>query len=78
MIQNKLIKQAVKKLKRFGFTNVTEENITIDDVYKLYFRKILLLNLGENKETDKVIHEMLDNIKGLMESNKLVKFGFAR
>lgn len=78
LIQNKLIKQAVKKLKMFGFTNVTKDNITTDDVYKLYFRKILLLNLGQNNDTDKVIHELLEKVKGLTESNKKIKFGFSR
>ena len=77
-IKNKLIKQAVKKLKRFGFTNVTEENITTDDVYKLYFRKMLLLNLGQNKETDKVIHELLGKIKELMNDSKELKPGFKK
>lgn len=75
-IQSKLLKQAVKKLKLFGFTNVTEENITTDDVYKLYLRKILMLNIGQNKETDKVIHELLGKIKGLMKDGKELKSGF--
>jgi hypothetical protein len=62
-IKNKLIKQAVKKLRRFGFVNVAEENIATDDVYKLYFSKILLLRLGQNKETDKAVHELLGKTK---------------
>jgi hypothetical protein len=77
-IKNKLIKQAVKKLKRLGFINVTEENITTDDAYKLYFKKILLLHLGQNKETDNVIHELLERIKGLMEDSKEQKTSFQK
>ncbi len=69
-IKNKLIKQAVKKLKRFGFTNVTDENITTDDVYKLYFKKMMLLRIGENKETDKVINELIGKLKGAQEEGK--------
>lgn len=77
-IKNKLLKQAVKKLKRFGFTNVTEENITTDDVYTLYFKKILLLNLGQSNETDKVIHELLEKIKELIGESKEQKPGFSQ
>lgn len=66
-MQKKLIKEAVKKLKRFGFTYVMEENISIDEVYKFYFKKILLQNLGKNKETDKAIHELLEKLQKLPE-----------
>jgi hypothetical protein len=71
-IKAKLIKQAVKKLKRFGFTNVTEENITTDDVYKFYFMRILRPHIGQNKETDQVIHDLFEKIKGfLADSSEL-------
>ncbi len=77
-IRNKLIKQAVKKLKRFGFVNVSPANIMLDDVYKFYFDKIIRANLGQNKETDNEIHELLEKIKILIEDSKELKPRFSR
>lgn len=61
-LKEKLIKQAVKKLRLFGFVHVNTENILTDDVYKLYFIKILYSNLKTNKDMDNVINEILKTV----------------
>ncbi len=62
-IKTKLIKHGVKKLKLFGFTNVTEQNILEDEVYRLYFERILSSNLGNDADVDEKITEMIDQLK---------------
>lgn len=59
----KLIKHGVKKLKLFGFTNVTEQNILEDEVYRLYFERILSSNLGNDAGVDEKITEMISRLK---------------
>ena len=61
-IKSKLIKQVVIRLRKFGFVHVNEENILTDEVYSLYFKKILNEMLGENAETDLVINQLLKTI----------------
>ncbi|MCX6295606.1 MAG: hypothetical protein NTX97_05995 [Bacteroidetes bacterium] len=58
-----LIKQIVNRLRKFGFVHVNEENIRTDEVYSLYFSKILVEMLGENTESDQMINELLKSIK---------------
>lgn len=55
-----LIKQGVSKLKKFGFINVSKTNIVTDEVYTLYFSKILQEMLGINLEADMVINQLLE------------------
>ena len=62
-VKDKLIKQVVTKLRKFGFVHVNENNIIIDEVYRLYFLKILKEGLGESAETDKVINQLLKRIQ---------------
>ena len=57
-LRSKLIKQGVKKLKLFGFVNVNERNILIDEVYSLYFLEILNKMLDKNPETDMAINQL--------------------
>lgn len=57
-----LIKQGVSKLKKFGFVNVNKTNIVTDEVYSLYFSKILHEMLGINLETDVVINQLLKSM----------------
>ncbi len=61
-IKDKLINQAVTRLRNFGFVHVNEDNIVTDEVYSLYFLKILKEMLGENAETDSVINQLLNTI----------------
>jgi hypothetical protein len=58
-IKDKLIKQLVNRLRKFGFIQVDKNNIITDEVYRLYFLKILKERLGENVETDKVIKQLV-------------------
>lgn len=58
-IKDELIKQMVNRLRRFGFVHVNEENIITDEVYSLYFSKILNEKLGENAELDMEINQLL-------------------
>ena len=61
-IKDRLIKQVVKRLRKFGFIHVNEENIATDEVYRIYLLKILNEMLGENSEDDLVINQMLTTI----------------
>ncbi|MCE9538258.1 MAG: hypothetical protein K8R85_03450 [Bacteroidetes bacterium] len=57
-----LIKQGVSKLKKFGFINVSKTNIVTDEVYSLYFSKILQELLGINLETDAAINQLIKSM----------------
>lgn len=61
-IKVQLIKQAVNKLRIFGFTNVNEENIATDEVYSFYFLKMLKEMFGENPERDLAINQLLQTM----------------
>lgn len=68
---NKIIKQhteyliqlGVEKIKKFGFVNITKENITTDEVYSYYFVIILNELLGTNPKVDEAINQLLDSMK---------------
>lgn len=62
-LMEKLIRHGVSKLKTFGFQNVNEYNIMEDEVYKLYFAKILKSKLGKMDFTDNVIVDLLKRIE---------------
>lgn len=64
-IKNKIITQAVNKLKKFGFVNVSPVNIMQDDVYKFYFDKMLRANIGRNAKWDTVINQLLKELNPL-------------
>lgn len=59
---HELIRNGVKKLRLFGFTNVTEENIMTDEVYRLYFERILRSGFG-NQATPDEIAELIARLK---------------
>ena len=69
-IKDELIMQMVNRLRRFGFVHVNEENIITDEVYSLYFLKILNEKLGENAELDVVINELLIGMDPKNKKNK--------
>lgn len=62
-VRYNLIKQLLARIQAFGFVNVTEENIITDEVYKLYFEKMLIELKGQNIVTDDVINDLLKIIK---------------
>jgi hypothetical protein len=61
-LQKKLIQNGVKNLKEFGYKNVTEDNILIDEVYLTFFKKMLNDNLGIDKKVDEAINDLLNNL----------------
>lgn len=54
-----LIGEGVKKLKNFGFLNVTKENILSDEVYVFFFIRFLNTQKGKSNELDKQIEMLL-------------------
>jgi hypothetical protein len=59
---NKLKLQAVQSLKRFGFVNVTTDNITSDEVYRFFFGRFLKSRKGASSVLDTKIEELLKAI----------------
>ncbi len=68
-----LIKQAVNRLKRLGFRNVNENNITTDEVYSFYFFKMLKEMLGESQEKDEAIQQLLEMVNNHISPNSKQK-----
>jgi hypothetical protein len=58
-MKNKVIKQVVSRLRKFGFINVNEGNISTDEVYSMYYSKILNEQLGGDPEMDLIINQLL-------------------
>jgi hypothetical protein len=61
-IREHLIKAGVKNLKEFGYPEVTTETILTDEVYKEFFKSMLEENLGNGKQVDEVINQLLSNV----------------
>ena len=62
-IKDKLLVAGVKNLKEWGYPAVTEENILTDEVYSGFFKVMLLDNMGNGKQIDIAINELLLKIK---------------
>ncbi len=61
----KLIQMGVEKLKRLGFSGVTDRNIVMDIVYKNYFEQMLLeIVVNDSKWKDCAV-SLLDKLKGV-------------
>lgn len=58
-LRKQIILDSVKRLNRLGFQNVNAFNIFEDDVYKVFFFRILLEKLGNNPIQDGLIKEMI-------------------
>lgn len=61
-IREHLLKAGVKNLKEFGYPEVTTETILTDEVYKEFFKSMLEDNLGNGKQVDEVINQLLSKI----------------
>ena len=59
-VKEHLLKAGVKNLKQFGYTKVTTETILTDEVYKEFFKSMLKDNLGNVKQIDEVINQLLE------------------
>lgn len=64
---DKLIEIGVKRLRRFGFINVTPENILSDEVYRYFLLRDTKILKGKNKELDKQIDFFT---KAIMDEDK--------
>jgi len=60
-IKESLVIQGVAKLKKYGFVNVTKTNITTDEVYALYFSKMLYEMTGSRIEQDNVEKQLQES-----------------
>ena len=58
-IREHLLKAGVKNLKEFGYPEVTTETILTDEVYKEFFKSMLEEILGNGKQVDEVINQLL-------------------
>jgi hypothetical protein len=56
----KILKDGVKKLKKFGFEDVNKNNILSDEVYFFFLTRFTNSLRGKNKRTDKVIDKLLN------------------
>lgn len=61
-IREHLLKAGVKNLKEFGYPEVTTETILTDEVYKEFFKSMLEENLGNGKQVDEVINQLLSEV----------------
>lgn len=61
-LRRQIILDGVARLNRLGFNNATEQNIFENEVYKVYFLRILLEKVGKNVNQDPLIKEMIFEI----------------
>jgi hypothetical protein len=61
-LKEQLLKICVNCLKDFGYPKVTTENILTDEVYKMFFKSMLEDKLGNGKQVDEVINQLLSEI----------------
>ncbi len=69
-IREHLLKAGVKNLKEFGYPEVTTETILTDEVYKEFFKSMLVENLGNGKQVDEVINQLLSDVTVLPLTNR--------
>jgi len=62
-IREHLLTSGVKNLKEFGYPEVTTETILTDEVYKIFFKSMLEDNLGNGKQVDEVIDQILSEVE---------------
>jgi hypothetical protein len=58
-----ILNDSVEMMKKFGYTEVTTENIMAEEYYCGFFKYILKANLGKDKQADLVINEILGEIE---------------
>jgi len=60
---NDIVTFGIKKLKKFGYIHVNRANILYDEVYKIFFERILRERLRDNAEEQEKIICLLKRIK---------------
>ena len=58
-----LIRNGVKNLREFGYPDCDENNILKHSILKTFFISMLKENKGINKEADKIIDDLLEEMK---------------
>ena len=60
--KDKLLDIGIKKLKNFGFVNVTKTNVFEDEVYKYHLKRFMTFLKGKNEDLDQAIDELMSSI----------------
>jgi len=63
-IRDKIIFNAVKNLRDFGYPNCDKENILTDIVYGDFFVSSLKDNLGYSDLVDSIINDLIKEVSG--------------
>jgi septal ring factor EnvC (AmiA/AmiB activator) len=58
-----ILNDSVEMMKKFGYTEVTLENILAEEKYCRFLKYMLNVNLGRDKQIDLVINEILSEIE---------------
>lgn len=61
-IREHLLNAGVNNLIEFGYPEVTTETILTDEVYRMFFKSMLEDNLGNEKQVDVIINQILSEI----------------
>lgn len=54
----------IKNLHDFGYSDANRENIYTNEIYGFHFKNRLEKQLGRNSNVDKLIYDIISNIKG--------------
>lgn len=63
LTRSKLIAAGVNNLREFGYPGCNNENILTDEIYKLFFQRMLESNRGYSMKVDDEIALLLKEIK---------------
>jgi hypothetical protein len=61
-IREHLLNAGVNNLIEFGYPEVTTETILTDEVYRMFFKSMLEDNLGNEKQVDVIINQILSEM----------------
>jgi hypothetical protein len=64
-LREELLKSGVRNIKDFGYNTVTIDTILTDEIYKEFFKSMLNGSLGNGKQLDEVINQLLSEIEKL-------------
>jgi len=62
-IRKQLIKNGVRNLQEFGYSDCDEKNILEHSILKAFFIGMLEDNRGKDREIDRVIDKLLEELK---------------
>lgn len=67
-LRSLLIEQGVKNLKTYGYPSATASNILTDRLFAAFFMSMLESNLGNGKDVDKAIQDLIAEVKPVVEA----------